>query len=318
VTSTTGAAGHPDVDQISALTEDLLPPDERAEIEAHLEGCPDCSDIHASLEEVRVLLGELSDPISMPEDVAERIDAALAAEALVAAAQSPSSGRPHVSRETSPGESPRTPAERPGGHPGGATGPGRAGRGARKRRRTITLGAVFTLAVLGLGTFLLQSLDGDDSSKRPPEASSAHPSGSRQTFSTQNLEGQVTSLLKKHPVKSAPDHETTGGSDSVTPSPTPTPSLDMGSPETPPKTATPLHSGVAASVPDCIRKGIGRAEEPLAAEQGVFQGTDAYLVVLPHESDPTKVSAYVVDATCTHRPALPTGAILLTQSYPRD
>ena len=83
MTSTTDTAGHPDVAEISDLTEGLLPPSRTADVRRHLDGCALCADVYASLEEIRGLLGTLPGPPRMPADIAGRIDAALAAEALL-------------------------------------------------------------------------------------------------------------------------------------------------------------------------------------------------------------------------------------------
>ena len=83
MTTTTDSAGHPDVAEISDLTEGLLSPARTSEVRRHLDGCELCADVHASLEEIRGLLGTLPGPPRMPADVAGRIDAALAAEALL-------------------------------------------------------------------------------------------------------------------------------------------------------------------------------------------------------------------------------------------
>jgi Putative zinc-finger len=338
VTSMTDASGHPDVDELSALTEGLLAAPRSDEIRRHLSGCPDCSDTCTSLEEIRTLLGELPAPTAMPTDVAARIDAALAAEALLAAgaplhdgagagaavgefsdrtaARSESqSSDARVSRETSPSDAPGSTRRRPAGRPRGATGPGRSGgsRGGR-RRRSVTLGVVFTAAVIGLGSLLLHAVDNGDSS---PEASKPHPTASRHAFSSDALEGQVDTLLQKHPKPLETYTQSTPA--------TPTPSLDHGTikgsekpGQVPPKTATPLDRPEAAGiVPDCVRQGIGRGEEPLAAEQGTYDGTDAYLVVLPHSTDSGRVSAYVVDAACTEQSTPSPGTVLLTRSYPK-
>lgn len=85
MTSTTDTAGHPDVAEISDLTEGLLPPDRTAGVQRHLDECELCADVRASLEEIRGLLGTLPGSQRMPDDVASRIDAALAAEALLQA-----------------------------------------------------------------------------------------------------------------------------------------------------------------------------------------------------------------------------------------
>ncbi|MGW3829450.1 hypothetical protein ACWEAF_46785, partial [Streptomyces sp. NPDC005071] len=118
MTSTTDTAGHPDVAEISDLTEDLLPPDRATDVRRHLEACELCADVLASLEEIRGLLGTFEDAPRMPADIAGRLDAALAAEAVPTPTVSTESGG-RVSRETS------IPSDRPVGRSPAATGPGR-------------------------------------------------------------------------------------------------------------------------------------------------------------------------------------------------
>lgn len=161
MTSTTDKADttqHPDVSEISDLTEGLLSPAGAAAVRQHLEGCRLCADVRTSLEEIRGLLGTLPGPSRMPAEIAGRIDAALAAEALLNATA------PHtdadVSRETNsrpdphPVLAPAQAADRPAGRSPAATGPGRTRK--PRRRRTTALGAVLGAAALGMGVFLLQ------------------------------------------------------------------------------------------------------------------------------------------------------------------
>ena len=68
MTSTTDTAEHPDVAEISDLTEGLLPPSRTADVRRHLDECELCADVHASLEEIRGLLGTLPGPPRMPDD----------------------------------------------------------------------------------------------------------------------------------------------------------------------------------------------------------------------------------------------------------
>ncbi|MFI8254044.1 hypothetical protein [Streptomyces filamentosus] len=91
-------AQHPDVSEISDLTEGLLSPRRSAAVRRHLDGCALCADVRSSLEEIRGLLGTLPGPPRMPAEIAGRIDAALAAEALLDATV-PEPSRT-VSRET--------------------------------------------------------------------------------------------------------------------------------------------------------------------------------------------------------------------------
>ncbi|MFF5156129.1 anti-sigma factor family protein [Streptomyces sp. NPDC000348] len=305
MTSTTDMAEHPDVAEISDLTEGLLPSARSADVRRHLDECALCADVHASLEEIRDLLGTAPGPPRMPADVAGRIDAALAAEALLhatapepeAAAEpadtSPASsdGEPaHVSRETS------TPQGQPGGRPRSTTtGPGRKGRLRGGRRRVAVLGTVFTVAALGIGSVVLSSVnDGTGQDEGPRTAAS-------DTFSEGKLEKQVTDLLAQSQgeVQGSGTAHTLGSqseSDAVGP--------------------RVLKEPV---VPECVSDGIGRNDAALATEKGVYKGKDALLVVLPDVSDDTRVTAYIVEATCVDNPSEATTAkVLLKHSYTRS
>lgn len=71
------------------------------------------------------------------------------------------------------------------------------------------------------------------------------------------------------------------------------------------------------TVPTCVKEGIGRNSDALAIEKGSYEGTDAYLVVLPHPTDPAGVQAYVVDAACVGAEPPAKGKLLLTHTYNR-
>ncbi|MFD3498688.1 anti-sigma factor family protein [Streptomyces sp. NPDC058676] len=308
MTSTTDTAGHPDVAEISDLTEGLLPPSRTEDVRQHLDECELCADVHASLEEIRGLLGSLPGPPRMPADVAGRIDAALAAEALLhatapdavdapatastqpgsdasPASESPSDDSTHVSRETT--------ADRPAGRArSSTTGPGRKDPRRSGRRRAVVLGAVFTAAALGFGSVLLSSLnDGKPSS---PAAKST----SADTFSEAKLEKQVSDLLaKSQSAGSGSPAPHSLGAESVTGNNSP-------------------RVFKAPVVPDCIQKGLGRSDSALATEEGIYKGTDTLLVVLPDTPDGTRVTAYLMDATCVSQPSSSaTAKVLLKQSY---
>ncbi|MWA12331.1 hypothetical protein [Streptomyces sp. BA2] len=332
MTTTTDSAGHPEVAEISDLTEGLLTPSRTADVRRHLDDCTLCADVYDSLEEIRGMLGTLPGPPRMPADVAGRIDAALAAEALLDSI-APDSIAPdsveivpgsvesidpdpapqptaaaRVSRETTsvaverPASVERTePADRPAGHPRASTGPGRRSRFRGGRRRNVVLGAVFTAAAIGLGSLLIQNV-GSDSGGRGDTAS-GH-TDSAHAFSEGTLKGKVTDLLAKAPTK-GPD---SSGSDE--------PSFGVRSSPESPKDQKLREATVA--VPKCVQLGIGD-RTPLAAEEGTYQGKDAYLVVASHDSDATKVSAYVIDATCVDKASSATaaGKVLLTNSYAR-
>ncbi|MEU9136410.1 hypothetical protein AB0D33_10670 [Streptomyces sp. NPDC048404] len=302
MTSTTDKAGHPDVAEISDLTEGLLSPSRTEDVRQHLDGCALCTDVYDSLEEIRGLLGTLPGPTRMPDDVAERIDAALAAEALLSAASPDATpdaeaGRAHVSRETSTVAS-------PSGHPRGITGPGRSRRARRGRRRTALLGTAFAAVALGLGAVLVQSLDNDDSGKTPQTATQRE-SGSRTAFSEQTLKGEVSDLLAKNKKS---------GDGSASAKPWGAESQDTGTDSGGVQTLiTPT-----PAVPQCVKQGTGDPGVLLAAEEGSFQEKKVYLLVVSDASDTAKVTAYIVDASCDKQSSPSPGELLLTRSYARS
>ncbi|MGC4947527.1 hypothetical protein ACLQ2N_15205 [Streptomyces sp. DT224] len=326
MTSTPDTTQHPEVSEISDLTEDLLPERRAAEICSHLDVCEPCSDVLASLEEIRGLLGGLPDPEPMPADIADRIDAALAAEVRDHRAKLDATS--DVSRETGlahiggglPSRS-QVP-DRPAGFGRANTGPGRH-PGRRRRRTTVLASALGAAALVGMSVFLLQngpgSASSDTSASGVSQDTGATARKSRsQEFSATTLEGRVHALLgpstgTENPQASKGSEEAPSvGSQS---SPHTRPSLqadpsDSMSPETPLRAP-------AVSVPACVEKGIGRNSPALAIERGSYEGTDAFLVVLPHPTDPDSVQAYVVDAACVGAKPPAEGKLLLTHAYAR-
>lgn len=72
---------HLDYDVLADLAEGLLEDDEAASVNAHLDTCADCRDLSADLADVSRILAEAPVP-SIPAELAERIDTAIAAESL--------------------------------------------------------------------------------------------------------------------------------------------------------------------------------------------------------------------------------------------
>ncbi|MGW5673835.1 anti-sigma factor family protein [Streptomyces sp. NPDC003860] len=335
---------HPDVSEISDLAEGLLSPSQSADLREHLDGCELCADVQASLEEIRGLLGTLPGAARMPADVAGRIDAALAAEALLNS--SAPEHRPHdasadanVSRETAQqpsstttadaatdtdstttendgaphtGSAPRSATaaqgapksvDRPAGHARGATGPGRAPQLRRKRRAVLC--AVAGVAVAGVSVLVLQTYRAVDDQPKATEVQATSTVDGSKEFSATALKGQVQALV----------------SDSTPLSPNGNRGNTLrteGEPGTrAPGTEIGNGTEVAASVPPCVQLGTGRTDPPIAAEQGRYQGSAAYLVVLPHFKDAQQVEAFVIDASCTSDSSTSSGEVLLARSYPR-
>ncbi|MFI0978010.1 hypothetical protein ACH4SP_13545 [Streptomyces sp. NPDC021093] len=305
MTSTTGTAQHPDVAEIADLAEGLLSPSRTEDVRQHLDGCGLCADVQLSLEEIRGLLGTLPGPQRMPADIAGRIDAALAAEALLNSTASGDMAHEadqsvDVSRETSPTPVPRTadrPAadqrpDRPAGRPRATTGPGRPAS-RRPRRRTVW-SAVLGAATLGLGVLLVQSFQSAPNQSGKDAVSAARS----QQFSGAPLQGRVQTLLGTSRLEGL-----------HTPKEKNAPSVDIK--ESPNSTKQSL------GIPSCIQKGTDRTDTPLATDQGTYEGKQAFLVLLPHASDSSLVQAYVVDAACVDAAPTGKGELLLTHAYPR-
>ncbi|MFC9945334.1 anti-sigma factor family protein [Streptomyces pratensis] len=310
MTSTADTTQHPDASEISDLTEGLLPPSRAAALRHHIDACTECGDVHSSLEEIRSLLGAVL-PVSepMPADVTDRINAALAAEAETAASTPPAASSIPVSRETSP-DSVTVP--RPAGHPRGATGPGR--RPSRRRRRTVILGTAFGAAAVGMSVLLLQSLaPSQDSAGTMADRGVSAAKKSQGEFSEGTLEGRVHTLLSEARASEEASEVTSHDPGK--------PSVDTKSSpgDTSPGSASP-HTPMRApsvEVPPCVLLGTGREAPALALEEGSYQGTAAFLVVLPHADDSSRVQAYVVDASCVDSAPASKGQLLLTHSYTR-
>ncbi|MFD5207143.1 hypothetical protein ACFWNF_09435 [Streptomyces anulatus] len=321
MTSTADTAQHPEVSEISDLTEGLLSPSRAAEVQQHVAGCDLCSEVRDSLEEIRDLLGTMPTPEPMPEDIAARIDAALAAEVRPTG---PVADEPVVvSRETTTGEDTTTdratsesasrsigaPApSRPAGRSAAATGPGR--RPTRRRRRAVVLGTAFGAAVIGMSVFFLQSIaPSGDSSKTAADSGVSAAESSAHAYADGTLESQVQDLLGGRASQESP------GAKKVPPGADTKSTSEAVTPDTA-ATRSPLKAP-AVVVPPCVQQATGRTTPALALDEGTYQGTDAYLVVLPHRSDPSRVQAYVVAASCVDTAPESTGQLLLTRSYDR-
>lgn len=294
-----GTGEHPEVGELSAYAEGLLSPQQSAAVRRHLAECELCTEVHTSLDEIRDTLGTLPGPPRMPADVAGRIDAALAAEALLDSTRPAEASTASVSRETDGQEQATTPAPvsretgavrptlsepsgRPPGRGRGTTGPGGRALGRPRRRRLGLLVGAAAVAALGLGGFALQSMTG---------APEHHESRSEAAF-----RDRVQALVADAPSPKAATPPTSAG--------------HQGN--------SPMHGG-ATTVPSCVRDGISRTETPLAVDDDVpYRGGSRYLVVLPHAGgDDGRVDAYVVDASCVTKDASGPGDVLLQRTYAR-
>lgn len=294
MTPTTGTDGHPEVAEISALAEGILPPERLAGVRGHIAACALCADVRASLDEIRGLLGTLPGPSRMPADIAGRIDAALAAEALLASSGAAVSRVSRVSRETRAPEplpvsreTAQTEAGRPSGRGAAGSGPGRPAARSRRRWGKGLLVAASLAAVVGLGSFLAQSgwTTGDSAdTTRSSVASEKAPQADADTLGSQVHELLTAAMARRS--------------------------------ESKPSGQSPM-AGMDNAVPSCVLKAVDRREPPIAVHRGRYEGLDSYLLVLPHTGDSSLVDAYVVDASCTGVRPSATGTLLREETYPR-
>ncbi|MFD3778537.1 hypothetical protein [Streptomyces sp. NPDC058612] len=310
---TSGTTRHPDVSEISDLAQGLLSPSRTTEVRRHLGDCSLCADVRTSLDEIRGLLGTLPGPARMPVDIAGRIDAALAAEALLDAAKPPvpssavtrtDSVDGGVPRETPTGTTPATGARRPSGHPVGSSGPGRR----RARRRIAVITGLAGAAACALGIFLFADLSGppaqSTAARGDAASSTAQAPAGDGTYTAQGLPDSVRQLLASGPgAKTAPQEQNNAyGMENTSPGPGVAGSGDR----------------VAATVPACVQNGTGRPDTPLAAERGSYRGAPVYLLVLPHPGDATRVDAYLVETACESAGQTAPGKLLMSSTYPRN
>ncbi|MFL4905555.1 hypothetical protein ACJ6WF_20885 [Streptomyces sp. MMS24-I2-30] len=164
------------------------------------------------------------------------------------------------------------------------------------------MGAVLTAAVLGAGSLFLRSFGTD----KAPVTPYAQQTTAADTFSGGNLGNQVAGLLAAHQAQPGPDTQEPRISTEAVPQ-TPNAVKSAG---------TLLQT--SAPVPDCVREGINGSGDILAAKKGIYDGKDAYLVVLPDAGDSARVTAYVIDAACIGREPVSPGTVLWKQSFTRS
>ncbi|MFT2018672.1 anti-sigma factor family protein [Streptomyces sp. 796.1] len=340
MTSTTGTDEHPEVAEISALTEGVLPPHRVRPVREHLALCPLCADVHASLEEIRGLLGTLPGPARMPADVAGRIDAALAAEALLNSTVTHPEGADEetatvvVSRETATGSTAEPVREAARETAAGPAEERTAEPTAGSTRETADVSRETTTAGPDRPPGRARSATGPG---RSTTGSGARPRRRRRwqtallgTACAAAVLG-VGTFLVQHTTDDdtpSPGPATAEGTaitasdlagdvrallDTTTAKPLGKASRGVDMDSSP---NAPLEAG-AAAVPSCVQQGTQRPEQPLAVKEDTYDGKPAYLVLLPHPGDDTTIDAFVIDAACTRESPSPPGTVLAQHSFPR-
>ena len=314
------SSGHPDIETISEYVEDLLAPQAAAELSAHLTGCADCRESRDALDEIRALLGQTEVP-PIPDDIAQRIDAALADAALDVDADADTAAKPSQAASATGGggagrSATRTAPSGPTGpfspvRPASPSRPGAAGPGRKvaRRVRRAALG-VAALAACGLFVTAVLNLPGSSSSKGASSSSAAvgrvagagqGTAGSQSIpFSRGGFTQQIQTLLAA-----------------------PTPTSGVVQPQAQGSESGVQHSNsgtgrLGTDLPSCVLAVVpGQHKSLLAAATGTYRGQAVYALVYPDSADPAhKVDAFLVSADCL-TPAEYTSPVLLQNVVPR-
>lgn len=303
---------HPEIEEISALGEGVLPADRTEDVRSHLARCPLCTDVQESLDEIRGLLGQLPGPVLMPADIVGRIDAALAAETLLTAS-------PVVPDRA---VSPPPPSDGPPGGPsrrarsdgpaaGARSGPGRGKRSRRRQRSAAVIGGAFGAAVLGFGAFFLTTVvssNGTGAADRAATGASAEKHAAAVRLYT---DGTVAAMVRELLTGTRNDRDYGATGEGLDTKGTKSP-LDA------PREDGARRTGGAA-LPQCVLDATQRpSETPLATDFGLYEGKRVGVVVLADRGDEKAVNVFLVDSACeTGRPSGP-GKVLLERSVPRS
>jgi len=281
---------HPSADTLADLTEGLLDDAQARTAEEHLQGCPRCASQRAALQRLPAVLAAAADTGPMPEDVAARVDVALAAQAR---------------RSTATGAVDVTPLHTPSRAPWGM--------------RVLQAAAVLVLLLAGVG-LAVTAVDrgssdenaasgggGSNDSVAEEKAVADYPvSASGRDWEQETLVDAVPGLIAGSVALTAP--QSSLGAQSESGADAGGAPQDRVARELAGNAAAPLADGPVLA--DCLGR-LGLGPTPLAVDIARWQGRPAAVIVLPAAEDPATVEVYVLEPTC------PKGGVLFFASRPR-
>lgn len=269
------AHDHLDLEVLADLDEDLLPGPEAATHEAHLSTCAVCRERLGRIRATRAVLGSLPDH-PMPEGVASRIDAALAAA------------------------------------PAATIVPFQAKRRWRAHPTAAGLGAAAAVAALVAALVIGRTSDHPSSDNAP--ATLAEGNGSRVSvlndlptsatgtnYTIAHLEGQVSTLLQPPSVEALSSPTSGSGPESSQPDGASSPGPSAAEDASIPASLSRLY-GSTGALASCV---LGLEEQaqipigaPLAIDFAKFKGAPAVVLVLPGLDVPGTYGAWIVGPNC--------------------
>lgn len=266
---------HLSVETLADLHEGLL--DARASLAArgHLVGCPRCSRLARDVGDVPDLLAAHADVGPVPDDVAERLDAALAAERVGGPAPVT------AAEDVTP-----TATEHRAGSPWGM--------------RVLQAAAALVLVLAGIGLGVTAWQDGDDDAARTttaedsagsaasPNAAGGYPvSASGQNWSEDTVVERVPDLLAGS-FPAAPPAEggaaAEGGDDG--------PARQLADAEV-------FRLSGGKPLAECVAALIDGPGTPLSVDLATWQGRPAAVILLPTPDDPATLDVWVVGPGCS-------------------
>jgi Putative zinc-finger len=309
---------HPDREQLAAFQAGDGDRRQRAEVEAHLAGCPSCAEVVASVEQARRRLAVLEEP-ALPPGLHDRLAAAVdAAAAQPAAANGPA---PWYRRRAAP----RSHAQPTPGRPRAQPAPGR--RQARPvpwYRRPVAWGAA---AALLLAALIVPFLDrsggnlttaGGGAGGSSQEAATAGGAVDADRLPVIRVPGEVSAatvrstLATDSRAKAAVDSAGAPGAQAATPRASQGAGPGTQSPDQAGgayRPSAPAPQASKASLQPCLPAATAAADSatrplrPAFFIQGSYRGREATILVTTSAGQPGRVDLWVFPRDrCTSRP----------------
>ena len=322
---------HPDVELLADHAEELLTPEQSAELTEHLATCAECRETYAALVELTALLGDEPAPGPMPEDVAARIDAALAAErehptdnADDTADGSDGSPEGEQAAETDGGSGRGRSHRRPVGERPEDNRPKNRSRRSTRVRRVLATLAIF-IAAGGIGVAVSRGGDLDSSDGPSATAAGGNPSAPSQKslaapvydFTQANLATEVQQLASDTRQHSSGHAAGTAPSSSASATPPGTPAATsspsgVGALVTPNGGPEASSASAQPTAPACVLQATKQTELPAVQGLGNYLGVEVYALLYPSQADPAHTwDVYLVQNSCS------APLVLLHQAVPR-
>ena len=304
---------HPELEELAALVDTLgdNPGDSLGGIESHVASCAQCSADLAALRDMRVTLRSLP-PVPMPDDVAQRLEAALR-EVAVAGTDAPTESSAVAAISVLPAGG----ADRRSARRGGSKGLPNLSVAA-----AVTVFLVIALGV-GLGIGLSRGGESTKSSTAGSAGSAASGAGSIVTASGTDyteaaIRNQVAGLLLARVPDAHAEYKGLGAlaatASSVAAAPSAPAASAAGTAATTPKpmSAATVESAPSANQPAlqprspytgplsdpaqlqaCVQALLNQPATPVLVDYAYYAGKPATIIVLKDPSDPSTLDVYV-------------------------